>query len=541
MNQLDEREAFVAAVVESNSGRRLIVAGPGTGKTYLFRRILENEQGTRETRLILTFINNLVSELQRDLGDVARVYTFHGYCHLLLRRQSDLRGALREGFRYFPKLPRVIKADWEVTRGEEAPHFVGLMRSLGGGAAVEFYLQRGDYYQAISYDDSVFRAYQGLVTNPEAVPQYDLILVDEYQDFNRLEVELIDLLSRRNRVVIAGDDDQALYSQLRGSDPRFIRQLRAGGDYVTLPLPFCMRCTEVIVGAVNDVIEGALSAGFLRERIDKPYRYYPAAKQADSGVYRKIRVVQTTIQRLGAGNYFGRYVLGEISGIPRGEIDESHEGRFPTVLVIASNPYRGQVVQHLQLNGYTVRTTEATEPWELERRDGLRILREEGESNLGWRIILETDRPAGWEELIRRSVREQIQLVDVVGSEFRQAVLSEAGAIGEEILPAEPSEVEAGRPSIMATSFEGAKGLSAQHVFIVGLHSGELPRDPVDIHDLEICKFVVALTRTRKQCHILYTTHFGNRARRASVFLRWIGRSRVQRERVDKNYWRVPF
>jgi superfamily I DNA/RNA helicase len=64
------------------------------------------------------------------------------------------------------------------------------------------------------------------------------------------------------------------------------------------------------------------------------------------------------------------------------------------------------------------------------------------------------------------------------------------------------------RPRIKLTSFEGSKGLSAQHVFVVGMHDGELPRNPASVQDLEICKFIVALTRTRKQCHVLWMTRF---------------------------------
>ena len=58
-------------------------------------------------------------------------------------------------------------------------------------------------------------------------------------------------------------------------------------------------------------------------------------------------------------------------------------------------------------------------------------------------------------------------------------------------------------PAVRVTSFEGAKGLSAQHVYIAGLHNGELPHDPASIKDLEICKFVVALSRTRKKCTLI--------------------------------------
>ncbi len=379
----EDPQTFIDAILRSGSRKCLVVAGPGTGKTYLFRQILETNPEDRPRRLILTFINNLANELNRELGHLSLVYTFHAHAHLLLRRHQELRGNLKADFRYFPKLVHLIKKDWETTREGQAPQFVALMRNLEDGASLEFYVERGDYYQAVSYDDSVFRLYKGASGTSASIPQYDLVLVDEYQDFNRLEVALIELYAAHNRVLIVGDDDQTLYSQLRGSDPRYIRELYGRGDYETFSLPYCMRCTEAIVGAVDDVVQGARAAGSLQERIEKPYLYCAPAKQADSLAYPRVRLVETTVQRLGKGNYFGRYVAEKIEEIPVGEIQESGEGGFPTVLVIASNPYRWQVVQHLQLQGYTVETTEEDEPPDLGRPDAFRILREEPESNLG--------------------------------------------------------------------------------------------------------------------------------------------------------------
>jgi superfamily I DNA/RNA helicase len=58
-------------------------------------------------------------------------------------------------------------------------------------------------------------------------------------------------------------------------------------------------------------------------------------------------------------------------------------------------------------------------------------------------------------------------------------------------------------PSILLTSFKGCKGLSAGHVFIVGANNSSMPANPCDIEDVEIGQFIVALTRTRKLCHII--------------------------------------
>lgn len=88
------------------------------------------------------------------------------------------------------------------------------------------------------------------------------------------------------------------------------------------------------------------------------------------------------------------------------------------------------------------------------------------------------------------------------------------------------------------TSFEGSKGLSAQYVFIVGLHSGDLPRVAEDIKDIEICRLLVALTRTKKKCAVLVTRRFGDNFKQRSEFLGWVKPARFEEKKIDAAYWR---
>jgi len=75
-----ELDEAVARVLDSQSRKKLVVAGPGAGKTFLFRKLLDGAPGQPDTRLVLTFINNLKADLARSLGDAAQVFTLHGYC-----------------------------------------------------------------------------------------------------------------------------------------------------------------------------------------------------------------------------------------------------------------------------------------------------------------------------------------------------------------------------------------------------------------------------------------------------------------------------
>jgi superfamily I DNA/RNA helicase len=101
----------------------------------------------------------------------------------------------------------------------------------------------------------------------------------------------------------------------------------------------------------------------------------------------------------------------------------------------------------------------------------------------------------------------------------------------------EPEDAAGDAPArVVSTTYEGSKGRSAQYVILVGLHDGELPRQAHAIRDIEICKFLVGLTRTKKKCTILVTQLFGQNPRALS-FIGWIAGTRFYRIKVNAAYW----
>ncbi len=521
----ERRRAAVEAILRSGAPKKVIVAGPGTGKTSLFRELLEQRRAGKDRTLILTFTSSLKDELEKDLGHLAQVFTFHGYCRHLLHRIGGLRRGLSEHFRYFPALVTLIKRDWEVAREGEAPQFVRLMREAAQGNELNFYVGRADYYDAVSFDDSEYRVWCRLVEQPELVSEYDLVLVDEYQDFNLLEALLIDLLAKRSAMLIAGDDDQALYVNLRAPSPRFIRELWAGGEYECFGLPYCMRCTAPIIGAVDDIVRRAQERGKLRDRVAKEYEFFPPAKGADTERYPRIKVVETSVQRKSM-NYLGRYIEQQLRAIPPEEVAQSRHGRYPTVLIIGPAQYLRQVQEHLEECGYQLEIAVGSDPFEFSREDGLRLVREQERGNLGWRVMLELDQPEFYRDVVIRALSGELPLVELVPAAYRDGVLNEIHERTDEKGDAEDKETSSeeapDRPTIRMTSFEGSKGLSAQHVFILGLQDGDLPRNRQAIDDLEVCRFLVAMTRTRKQCHLMYTRNWGGQWKDPSIFIEWI-------------------
>ena len=152
-----ELKSAIERILSSPSRKKLVIAGPGTGKTTLFRQMLELDSGEPNRRIVLTFINNLRDDLEADLAGLAKVFTLHSYCLGLLHRDAALRAPLSSGFRCCPGLASLIAQDWEFTQKCEAPQFVGEMRRLVKENNIPFYLARGDYYDAVDFDDTVYR------------------------------------------------------------------------------------------------------------------------------------------------------------------------------------------------------------------------------------------------------------------------------------------------------------------------------------------------------------------------------------------------
>jgi len=438
-----------------------------------------------------------------------------------------------EDVQYVPRIGQLVKSDWVIINGGMAPMFLPSLRNLISDEKVEFFLRRGSYYDAIGYDDSTVHIYKVLNANHDLIPNHDLVIVDEVQDLNQAEISIIDLLSKGSDIVVAGDDDQALYGKLRDASEEHIRKIYLRTEYLKRNLPFCMRCPSVVVDATNDIILKAHKQGLLGNRINKTYEPYPRPIDL---LYKKIKIVQSTVQTP-RSNLFGKYILDCISKISTEEIRESREKGFPTVLIIGTKPYAGQVKIFLEENGYIVETKAGPdehidEPF--KREDGLEILARDEKSNLGWRILLGIDKPTGWEKYIINGKVNGEDIYTLIETSYRDAILAEL----KNLKPEEMKELEEIKEqpidqlTIRMTSFEGAKGMSAQHVFVLGLEDGKFPANRNAIKSIDIRRMIVALTRTRRQCYLLMTkTSFTNGKRRfiqPSIFVEWIQAVRLE-------------
>lgn len=572
--QEQERAICTERILNSISRKKIIVSGPGTGKTYFFGLLFSRKQGNY---LALTFINDLAEKLKKDLKDMAKSRTFHSFCKGLLHKIKH--EGIEDDFTLFPKLELIIKSDAQIIYNKE-PNFSRSFKQLDYESKdIPFFLKRSNYYNAVSFDDSVFRVLEYFKKNPNEVPQYDQIVVDEYQDFNRLEVEFINILEAKSPILIVGDDDQALYTQLKYASPNYIREKFKDPQYEKFPLPFCSRCPRVIIDALYDVVSQAKKFGKLRERIDEEYKKYICylpEKLSDSNKYPKIIHVHCSIQKK-ALPYIARFIEQEIDKLSPKEIEEINAKGDYTVLITGPKQYLKQINSYLK---HTKKYILHFRKPEIERKkisiiDGYKILLDEDKlSNLGWRILLECDPIENMENLLKKTLEDNdIQLhdylpesyvkkhegnLDISGKLQRDEKLTEKEreilenifqvklsdlklqvSKEEDVETSQEESLAADKIKVALSTYVGCKGLSAGYVFIVGLNEGNLPRKNNSPLDIEICQFIVALARTIKQCYLISVSRFAGKPEgRHSIFIDWIDNKRIEFKKVNAEYWK---
>jgi DNA helicase-2/ATP-dependent DNA helicase PcrA len=114
-------------------------------------------------------------------------------------------------------------------------------------------------HRRIDFDDQKLLAYLGLAADDGlaeiATAQFTTVIVDEFQDINRLDFEFIRLLARGKQLIVVGDDDQAIYAFRRCSPDYIINfPLRIGRSVESHVLRTNYRCPRNVVEMGNRLI-----------------------------------------------------------------------------------------------------------------------------------------------------------------------------------------------------------------------------------------------------------------------------------------------
>ncbi len=552
-------------VLDSRANRRLVVAGPGTGKSHLF----EAEVAKHDNKpLLMSFLRALVEEMGVRLGSQALVRTFHSFCK---REFLILHAGKHPEFQFhYPSVGILIEDDLKLTglvpRAQSVTKEVDrAMQSRVDHPLLERWLEVAERYQAYGHTDLIYRVLD-CIDAGDTLPKYPMVIVDEYQDFSALEREFIARLADESPILIVGDDDQALYD-FKGAGPDGIRELHSSGNGQVFPLPYCSRCPPVVVDALQTLVARAEENGLLDGRIDKPFVCYTPDKEADGEKYPKMIHAACTVHTKNAP-YIARYIEGQVRDICSSEIEASWKEGYPTVLVIGPDPFRSQVYKHLTQQLPNVSAKTSAEP-AVERADAIRILAQDTEADLGWRIVCHTW--PGLDEFVKqyhsgenslrsllpKKVIDEILVLVEIGRCFTngepiddsaaELFINAVGQSLDSVFPGnagiaepdeegveEPANEDRTRPRVLCTSFQGSKGLSADHVFLVGMSEGHFPSN--DPTDNEVMCLLVGITRTRKCCHFVSCRSFAGKWLRPSRFIDWIADHVICRK-VDKAYF----
>jgi len=558
-----ERASRLEAILSSGAAKKVIVAGPGTGKSFTFKQVMGRVDGEV---LVLSFLGNLVRDLQNDLGDRASVRTFHSYSRGLLHNM-DVAGITR-GVDYFPNLASILDTDVRLLRDDVPERGIeaALMNLDDSRGIASSALRIGDYYNAVGHTDAVYRVYRALEANPNRIPKVAQLLVDEYQDFSLLEASLIGLLAETNPTIIAGDDDQALYG-FKHASADYLRDVVGSGNWARFELPYCTRCTQVLVDATHRVVNRAQAIALLAGRIDKQYICYLPEKREASLQHPKIIHARCTVER-NPSPYMCNYVTEQIRQINANDIATSHAAGHPTVLIVAPPQFAKRIHSHLANEGVPNLSFGMNLPIDSGLIDGYRRLIFDERSRLGWRLVLQAVRPHNWDSTVRQALLEEEDLVDLLPEDFVELHLEIADLLrrllqGEVLDDTDVARVEAATglvmaaimerlelldpdvqpsriddaPTVAITSLLGAKGLQAEHVFVMGLNDQHFPRDNSNPTEDEVCALLVALTRARKSCTLVSCDRFGAQSLAQSVFIAWLA-PLIETIRINAAYFR---
>jgi DNA helicase II / ATP-dependent DNA helicase PcrA len=246
------------AAVTAPPGPLLVIAGAGSGKTrtltYRVAYLLENGIDPRNI-LLLTFTNKAAREMLNRVANLLPVDasglwggTFHSVGNRILRRhgtalgyssgfsimdredQKDLINTVVASAGIDPKEIRFPKGDVlaeifsfivntempvEALLAEKFPYFLPLLDKIQD--VRDRYEKKKKATNSVDFDDllqktlSMFQQHERIAEIYRR--QFQFILVDEYQDTNKIQADLVDLLARDHRnLMVVGDDAQSIYS-----------------------------------------------------------------------------------------------------------------------------------------------------------------------------------------------------------------------------------------------------------------------------------------------------------------------------------------
>lgn len=294
MSFLNDLNPVQRDAVMATDGPVMIIAGAGSGKTRVLTYRIAHlmDKGMRpEAILALTFTNKAASEMKRRIEELigrgcASLWmgTFHSIFARILRFECHHIGYDRN-YTIYDKddsltLIRSIQSDFGIPQQQFVPSAILSRISRAKNAMItvrDFTAQARDPFaeraatvfaeyearlkksNAMDFDDLLLKPLLLFANHPAVLQKYRTrfrsILVDEYQDTNRVQYRLIRTLAEESRnICVVGDDAQSIYG-FRGADIRNILDFESDySDARIFRLEQNYRSSKAILSAADSVI-----------------------------------------------------------------------------------------------------------------------------------------------------------------------------------------------------------------------------------------------------------------------------------------------
>ncbi len=285
--------------VTSREGASLVIAGAGSGKTRVvtYRVAYLIEQGVDPSRImLLTFTNKAAREMLHRVetlikGEARRVWggTFHHIGNVILRKYGNAIN-LDSGFTILDRedskdLIESCVAELKLRTDKMFPkgnvlldvisHSIGTERSVSDevednyphliiyseeiAAANKRYERKKREMNLVDFDDLLFLWKKILIEVPalreKLSSRFLHVLVDEYQDTNKIQAEIVDLMASTHKsLMVVGDDSQAIYSFRGACFDNIIEFPERYPGTQTFKLTTNYRSTDEILNIANESI-----------------------------------------------------------------------------------------------------------------------------------------------------------------------------------------------------------------------------------------------------------------------------------------------
>lgn len=274
-------------------GPAMVLAGPGSGKTtvitHRIKNLIEKVEVRPENILVVTFTKAAAISMQKRFstlmnggkGQLVTFGTFHSVFYKILRKSRRYEATEILSERQKTDYIREIIGRYGISSDDISELSQNIINDIGNikgnmlnaqeyepsCCKKEDFIKVYNAYNLelkkdgkMDFDDILRECYLLLCENHTILEQwrelYKYILIDEFQDINRIQMNIIELLaSPLNNIFVVGDDDQSIYG-FRGARPEIMIEFK---DYYPeaelIVLDVNYRSTQSIINVAGRVIE----------------------------------------------------------------------------------------------------------------------------------------------------------------------------------------------------------------------------------------------------------------------------------------------